>query len=74
MQLAKKVIPGLSLCEGFCIDDIRSRFGINVLAHYNEQVEDMVGSGMLEHSDRHITLTRHSRLLSNEVFCRFLPE
>jgi oxygen-independent coproporphyrinogen-3 oxidase len=31
-------------------------------------------AGLLERTDGHISLTRRGRLLSNEVFWRFLPE
>ncbi len=74
LELAETVILGLRLCEGIDADDMQRRFGIDVLAHYRRQIEAMVGAGLLEQTDRHINLTRRGRLLSNEVFWRFLPE
>jgi oxygen-independent coproporphyrinogen-3 oxidase len=73
LQLAETVILGLRLGEGICVDNMGSRFGIDVLAYYGKQVEDLVGSGLLECFDRQIKLTRRGRLLGNEVFWRFLP-
>ncbi len=73
LELAESVILGLRLGEGINADDIKSRFGIDILAHYRRQVEEMAAAGLLEQTDRHLKLTRRGRLLSNEVFWRFLP-
>ncbi|MFC2036312.1 radical SAM family heme chaperone HemW [Chloroflexota bacterium] len=73
LELAETAILGLRLCEGINLDDIYRRFGIEILAHYSQQVEEMVDAGLLEQVDGHIKLTRRGRLLSNEVFWRFLP-
>jgi oxygen-independent coproporphyrinogen-3 oxidase len=74
LELAETVILGLRLGEGINADDIQSRFGIDLLVHYRRQVEEMADAGLLERTDGHIRLTRRGRLLSNEVFWRFLPE
>jgi oxygen-independent coproporphyrinogen-3 oxidase len=74
LELAETAILGLRLSEGINTDYLQSRFGIDILAHYRRQVEEMAGAGLLERTDRHIRLTRRGRLLSNEVFWRFLPE
>ncbi len=73
MELAETIILGLRLSEGIDPDAIRRRFGIDILAHYRHQIEEMVDAGLLEQADGHIKLTRRGRLLSNEVFWRFLP-
>ncbi|MFC2014598.1 radical SAM family heme chaperone HemW [Chloroflexota bacterium] len=73
LKLAETVILGLRLCEGINLDDIHRCFGIDILVHYRQQVEEMVDSGLLERANEHIKLTRRGRLLSNEVFWRFLP-
>ena len=73
LELAETVILGLRLCAGIDSDDIHRRFGIDVMVHYRQQVEEMVDAGLMEQADEHIKLTRRGRLLSNEVFWRFLP-
>jgi len=73
LELAETVILGLRLGEGIDLDGIHRRFGIDILVHYRPQVEEMVDAGLLEQADGHVKLTRHGRLLSNEVFWRFLP-
>ncbi|MBI4187915.1 MAG: radical SAM family heme chaperone HemW [Chloroflexi bacterium] len=74
LELAETVILGLRLNQGIYLDDIRNRFGIDLLTRYGQQVAEMVDAGLLEQSNGHIKLTPRGRLLSNEVFWRFLPE
>ncbi|MBI2979676.1 MAG: coproporphyrinogen III oxidase family protein, partial [Chloroflexi bacterium] len=74
LELAETVILGLRLSQGIYLDDIRGRFSIDLLARYGRQVEEMVDADLLEHTNGQIRLTPRGRLLSNEVFWRFLPE
>ncbi len=74
LQLSETVILGLRLSEGIGLDDINRRFGINLLRHYEHQVDEATSLGLLECASRRIRLTRRGRLLGNEVFWRFLPE
>lgn len=74
LQLAETVILGLRLCDGVCLDDIQSRFGMDLPLYYGKRVEELIDFGLLECCDRHIKLTRRGRLLSNEVLWRFLPD
>jgi oxygen-independent coproporphyrinogen-3 oxidase len=74
LELAETAILGLRLCEGIDPDDFRRRFDVDIQAHYRPQIEEMVEAGLLEQAKGYIRLTRRGRLLSNEVFWRFLPE
>jgi putative oxygen-independent coproporphyrinogen III oxidase len=73
LQLSETVILGLRLSEGIGLDDINRRFGINLLRHYEQQVDEATSLGLLECSGGRVRLTRRGRLLGNEVFWRFLP-
>ncbi len=73
LQLAETVILGFRLCDGLSLDGILSRFGVDLLEYYQQPVAEMVKAGLLECTDRQLRLTRRGRLLSNEVFWRFLP-
>jgi len=73
LQLSESVILGLRLNEGIGLDDISSRFGVDLLQRYGEQVDELVGWGLLERDGRRIRLTSRGRLLGNEVFWRLLP-
>jgi oxygen-independent coproporphyrinogen-3 oxidase len=74
LQLSETVILGLRLSEGIGLDDIKRRFGIDLLRHYEQQVGETAALGLLEYSGQGVRLTRRGRLLGNEVFWRFLPE
>ena len=73
LHLSETVILGLRLSEGIGLDDIKHRFGIDLLRHYEQQVGETAALGLLEYSGQRIRLTRRGRLLGNEVFWRFLP-
>jgi oxygen-independent coproporphyrinogen-3 oxidase len=73
LQLAEAIILGLRLSQGVNVDDIYSRFGVNLLTHYAGQVNNLTGSGLLEFAEGQIRLTRRGRLLGNEFFWQFLP-
>ncbi len=73
LELAETVILGLRLCEGIALDEVRHRFGVDILVHYRQPVEEMVDAGLLEKDGGRLRLTRRGRLLSNEVFWRLLP-
>ncbi|MFC1873356.1 radical SAM family heme chaperone HemW [Chloroflexota bacterium] len=74
MDLAETAILGLRLCEGINTEDMQSRFGVDILVYYRRQVVEMTDAGLLERTGKQLKLTRRGRLLSNEVFWRFLPE
>ena len=74
LQLAETVILGLRLDRGINLDDIRHRFSVDVTSYFGQQISQLVDLGLLECSDRDLKLTPRGRLLSNEVFWRFLPE
>jgi oxygen-independent coproporphyrinogen-3 oxidase len=66
LRLAETVILGLRLDSGIPAADISDR--------HRQTVGEMTDLGLMEYSDGNIRLTRRGRLLSNEVFWRFLPE
>jgi oxygen-independent coproporphyrinogen III oxidase len=74
LELAETIILGLRLVAGINSDEVNSRFGIDILAHYHRQIEEVTGAGLMEQIGRRLRLTRRGRLLSNEVFWRFLPD
>ena len=73
LQLAETIILGLRLCDGLSLGGVLSRFGVDLLEYYQQPVAEMTKAGLLECADGQLRLTRRGRLLSNEVFWRFLP-
>jgi oxygen-independent coproporphyrinogen-3 oxidase len=62
---------GLRLHRGVCLDELRDEFGA-VIDGYTSTIDELVTAGLLEQSAQRICLTARGRLLSNEVFARFL--
>jgi len=63
---------GLRLNKGVDMADVAERFGREALAAFGAAIAELVQSGLLQQEGRVIRLTTRGRLLSNEVFERFL--
>jgi len=74
LEIAESVILGLRLAEGVQQVILKNRFGVNIMDRFRRQIKEMSDAGLLIQDDGHISLTPRGRLLSNEVFWRFLPE
>jgi oxygen-independent coproporphyrinogen-3 oxidase len=74
LELAESVILGLRLSDGIRVDDVSRRFGKNILTFYRPRIQEMEDCGLLELAGDNLRLTNRGRLLSNEVFWRFLPD
>jgi oxygen-independent coproporphyrinogen III oxidase len=74
LEIAETIILGLRLSSGIAHGDIKHRYGIDFISRFHNQVKEMSEAGLLEQVDGKILLTRRGRLLSNQVFWRFLPD
>jgi len=63
---------GLRLTKGVDLKNIASEFGESVVQTLSDTILDCVELGLLEHDGDLIRLTGRGRLLSNEVFGRFI--
>jgi len=63
---------GLRLNRGVDIDELRKEFGEGQLAPFRPIVDDLVTAGMLERVQGRIRLTARGRMISSEVFERFV--
>ncbi|MGA9353112.1 MAG: radical SAM family heme chaperone HemW [Terriglobales bacterium] len=64
---------GLRLNRGIDLNRLRAEFTAEAAA-FDPIVEDCLRDGLLERRDENVRLTERGRLLSNEVFGRFLVE
>ena len=64
---------GLRLNRGVALDELRSRFGPAAEA-YEPAIRELVAAGLLSRREGGVQLTSRGRLLSNEVFEKFLHE
>ncbi len=65
---------GLRLARGVDLASLRDEFGADAVRSYDSVITDMVDAGLLEKIDASIRLTPRGRMLSNEVFERFLSQ
>lgn len=70
--LEESFFLGLRLNEGVDLRQVARQFGENDLQIFPEVVADLVNDGLLQRQAEVIRLTPRGRLLSNEVFGRFI--
>jgi oxygen-independent coproporphyrinogen-3 oxidase len=73
-QLEEAWFLGLRLNRGVNLEDLAGEFGPVDVRNFDGVIEEMREAGLLEVSGKTIRLTGKGRLLSNEVFERFLLE
>jgi oxygen-independent coproporphyrinogen-3 oxidase len=62
----------LRLVEGVSLEALRREFGADVIAAFDDVIGGLVADGLLARADERVALTMRGRMLSNEVFGRFL--
>ena len=72
--LEESFFLGLRLNRGVSLEEISDKFGSSALAVCRPIIAELVEGGLLEHLDSRVRLTPRGRLLSNEVFARFLHD
>ncbi len=72
--LEESFFLGLRLNRGVSLEELRARFGGTAIGDYASVIAELVDAGLLESVASRLRLTPRGRLLSNEVFARFLVE
>jgi oxygen-independent coproporphyrinogen-3 oxidase len=72
--LEESFFLGLRLNRGVDLERLRARFGADNLVACESAIEECCREGLLEQQGTTVRLTSRGRLLSNEVFSRFLSE
>ena len=72
--IEESFLLGLRLNRGVSLDELRDRFGPVAIEAYASTIEELIAGELLEQLDGRICLTARGRLLSNEVFSRFLGD
>ncbi len=70
--LEESFFLGLRLNRGVDLEALREQFGAAV-GKFQKVIDELVGDGLLALGDSNMRLTPRGRLLSNEVFERFIP-
>ena len=71
--LEESLFLGLRLNRGVSLKELQKKFG-RALEDFEPQIDELIEAGLLEASTDRLRLTPGGRLLSNEVFARFLAE
>jgi oxygen-independent coproporphyrinogen III oxidase len=71
-QLEEAWFLGLRLVEGVSLAALRAEFGNKVVAECDGALAELVADGLLTRKEQRVALTTRGRMLSNEVFGRFL--
>ncbi len=72
--LEESFFLGLRLSRGISVDELARQFGNERVEQHAASLAELVEVGLLERSGGRVRLTARGRLLSNEVFARFLRE
>jgi len=70
--LEESFFLGLRLNRGLAFSQLQQQFGPHVLPSYAPIIAELAEAGLLERTATGLCLTPRGRLLSNEVFARFL--
>ena len=71
--LEESFFLGLRLNRGVAVDELQQRFG-SAVESFEPAIHELIEAGLLEMPAGRLRLTPRGRLLSNEVFARFLVE
>jgi len=71
-QLEEAWFLGLRLNEGVSLAALRHEFGAEAVAAFDDVLAELAAAGLLTRTADRIALTMRGRMLSNEVFERFL--
>lgn len=70
--LQESFFLGLRLNRGVDLDVVKLEFGKNQVSAYNQSILDLRNAGLIEKDAANIRLTFRGRMLSNEVFEKFI--
>lgn len=73
-ELEEAWFLGLRLNRGTNLAALREEFGAREVSRFEPVIAELVSAGLVERIGQTIVLTAQGRLLSNEVFARFLGE
>ena len=74
LEIWETIMLGLRLEEGIDLEEFRDRFHCDMYGIYGQEIEDLVGLGLLASDSSNVRLTDRGKLLGNEVFLRFLVQ
>ena len=71
-ELEESWFLGLRMVEGLSLASLRREFGDEAIAAFDGVIRDLIADRLLVRQNERVALTMRGRMLSNEVFGRFL--
>jgi oxygen-independent coproporphyrinogen-3 oxidase len=71
-RLEEALFMGLRLVAGVDIEDVGTRYGVDVWARYRDQLQPFVDDGLVCREGTRIRLSRHGMLVANEIMSVFV--
>lgn len=72
-EMGETMILGLRLIsEGVELARFQERFGLDLRVRFADELQELIGLGLVELGSQRVTLTPRGRLLGNQVFLRFV--
>ena len=71
-RASEALFMGLRLSEGVDLHEFRDEYDVDVLERYGSEFPELFDARLIELNDGRLTLTEAGRLMSNEVFVRFV--
>lgn len=72
MAISETMMLGMRLSEGIVKPELERRFEISIEDIYGREISELVAAGLIEEDGDNIRLTRHGKLLGNNVFESFI--
>jgi oxygen-independent coproporphyrinogen-3 oxidase len=72
--LEESFFLGLRMNCGVSLTEIGSRFGQSAIDELRGAIDELIDAALLERESERVRLTSRGRLLSNEVFVRFIRD
>ncbi len=72
--LEEELFLGLRLNRGVDVSEIEAQTGLQLTAEQSHGIEELLAEGLLNRCGSRIVLSERGRLLSNEVFSRFIAD
>ena len=71
-RCSETMFLGLRLLEGIDLEAVSVGVECDLSARYNQEIQDLVGLGLLERGNGILRLTKPAYLIANQVFTRFI--
>jgi oxygen-independent coproporphyrinogen-3 oxidase len=73
-KIEEELFLGLRKIKGININNFRKRYSLDLLNYYNNEINDLILSGLLELDGDQLKLTKNGLYFGNDVFMKFIKD